>query len=193
LPNDHDIGRLQIAVKDAAFVRGVQRVGNLARQPHRFILRHRPAQRFPLEILEDQVIGPDIVDLANVWVVDRGNGARFALKPAHIVGDHPLDRDRAIQSAIVGLVDFAHASGADQRLDRVRAKPRAGSEKHVVSADSIAGDRLQRRPGLRLEHDLSGFRPRPSTLIGRCQTVRVATFPHRSEGCARSGTRNSLP
>src|SRR5688572_22767931 len=82
---------------------------------------------FPLEILEDQVIRSDVVDLANVWMVDRGNGARFDLKPAHIVGDHPLDRDRAIQSSIVGFVDLAHASGADQRLDRVRAKPRAGS------------------------------------------------------------------
>ncbi len=66
-------------------------------------------------------------EFANVWMVDRGNGARFALKPAHIVCDHPVDRDRAIQSSIVGLVDLAHASGADQRLDRVRAKPRAGS------------------------------------------------------------------
>jgi hypothetical protein len=32
LPNDHDIGGRQIAVKNAAFVRGVQCVGNLARQ-----------------------------------------------------------------------------------------------------------------------------------------------------------------
>ena len=37
LPNDHDIGGLQIAVKNAAFVRGVQCVGNLARQTHRFV------------------------------------------------------------------------------------------------------------------------------------------------------------
>jgi len=47
LPNDDDIGGLQIAVKNAAFVRSVQCVGNLARQPHRFILRHRPAECFP--------------------------------------------------------------------------------------------------------------------------------------------------
>jgi hypothetical protein len=41
LPNDHDIGGLQIAVKNAAFVRRVQGVGNLARQPHRFISSNR--------------------------------------------------------------------------------------------------------------------------------------------------------
>jgi hypothetical protein len=54
--------------------------------------------------LEDEVIGSDVGDLANVWMVDRGNGARFALKPAHIVCDHPLDRERTIQAFIVRFV-----------------------------------------------------------------------------------------
>jgi hypothetical protein len=98
LPNDHDIGGLQIAVKNAQFVRRVQGVGNLARQLHRFVSTDGTAEGFPLEILEDQVVGSDVVDLADVWMVDRGDGARFALKPAHIVGDQPLHRDRAIQA-----------------------------------------------------------------------------------------------
>ena len=91
LPNDHDIGRLQIAVKNAAFVRRVQGVGNLARQPHSFVSSHRTAERFALEILEDEIVGSDVVDLANVWMVDRGDGARFTLKPAHILITLPLD------------------------------------------------------------------------------------------------------
>jgi hypothetical protein len=118
----------EIAVKNAAFVRRVQCVGNLARQPHGFVSSRRTADRFPLEILEDEVIGSDIVDLANVWMVDRGNGARLALKSARIVSNQPLDRDRAIQALIVRLVDLAHTSRADQRLDRVWAEPRAGSQ-----------------------------------------------------------------
>ena len=85
-------------MQNAAFVRRVQGVGNLARQPHGFVSSHRTADRFPLEILEDEVIGSDVVDLANVWMVDRGNGARLALKSARIVGNQPLDRDRAIQA-----------------------------------------------------------------------------------------------
>ena len=56
-------GWFQIAVKDAAFVRGVQWVGNLARQPQRCVSSNRTAERLPLEILEDQVIGSDVVDL----------------------------------------------------------------------------------------------------------------------------------
>jgi hypothetical protein len=38
----------------------------------------------------------------------------------------------------VRLVDLAHPSRADQRLDRVWAEPRAGSQEHDASADSIA-------------------------------------------------------
>ena len=87
LPNDHDIGRFQIAVKNAAFVRRVQSVGDLARQPHGFVSSHRTADRLPLEILEDEVIGSDVVDLANVWMVERGDGARLALKLARIVSN----------------------------------------------------------------------------------------------------------
>ena len=117
LPNDHDIGRLQIAVKNAAFVRRLQRVGNLARQTHRLVRNDRTAQRFPVEIFENEVVGSDIVDLANMWMVDRGNRARFALKLARIVSNQPLDRDRAIQASIVRLVDLAHTSRADERLD----------------------------------------------------------------------------
>ena len=110
MADDHDIRRLQIAVKDPAFVRRVQGVGDLARQPYSFVSSNRTADRFPVEILEDEVIGSDVVDLANVWMVDRGNGARLALKSARIVSDQPLDRDRAIQAFIVRLVDLTHTS-----------------------------------------------------------------------------------
>ena len=47
LPDDHAIGGFQMAVQDAAFMRRVQGVGNLARQPHGFISSHRTADRFP--------------------------------------------------------------------------------------------------------------------------------------------------
>jgi hypothetical protein len=79
-------------------------------------------------------------------MVDRGNGARLALKSARIVSDQPLDRDRAIQAPIVRLVDLAHGARADQRFDGVRAESGPRSQGHVVSADSIARD----RPSLRV-------------------------------------------
>jgi hypothetical protein len=71
-------------------------------------------------------------------MVDRGYGARFALKAAHIVSDHPLDCDRTVEAFIVRLVDLAHTSRADQRFDRVWAEPRAGRQVHGL------GDRFYR-------------------------------------------------
>ncbi len=132
LADDHNIRRLQIAVKDPALVRRVQGVGDLGRQPYRFVLCNPISKWFPLEILEDEVIGSDVVDLANVRMVNRGDGARFALKPVRIVSDQPLDRDRAIQASIVRLVDLAHTARADQRLNFVRAESGPRSQEHLV-------------------------------------------------------------
>ena len=147
LPKDDDIRRLQIAVENAAFVRGLQSVGNLARQPNRLVSGDGTAQRFSLEIFKDEVIGTHLVDLADVWMVDRGDGARFALEPAVVLREHPLDPDGAIQSSVVRVGDLAHTSRADERFDRVWAEPRAGSQEHAVSADFIPRDRPLTPPG----------------------------------------------
>jgi hypothetical protein len=78
LPKDHDIGRLQIAVKNAAFVRRCSASAIwLARRTASSELTG-PRSGLSLEIFEDEVIGTDVVDLADVWMVDRGKRARFA-------------------------------------------------------------------------------------------------------------------
>jgi hypothetical protein len=51
----------------------------------------------------------------------------------------------------VRLVDLAQPARADERLDCVRAKPRAGSQGHVVSADSIAALRAHVEPRRNLQ------------------------------------------
>jgi hypothetical protein len=96
-------------------------------------------------------------------MVDRSDGARFALKPVVIVGDHPLDRDGAIQASIARFVDLTHTSRADQRLDFVWAKLRTGSEDHVVSVDSIVRVHLSTQPGPGGGRHLIGIRTRRST------------------------------
>jgi hypothetical protein len=45
-----------------------------------------------------------------------------------------LDRDVASQPRIVGAIDLAHAAGADQAVDLVRAEPRARRERVVHAA-----------------------------------------------------------
>jgi hypothetical protein len=41
-----------------------------------------------------------------------------------------LDRDVTIQSRVVRPIHFAHATGANEREDLVRAEPGAGLERH---------------------------------------------------------------
>jgi hypothetical protein len=61
-----------VTVKNAAFVRNLQCVGN---QDGPLRQKDRTAELFPPEILEDEVIGPDVVDLANVYMALRVLGS----------------------------------------------------------------------------------------------------------------------
>jgi hypothetical protein len=101
-PNHHHIGGCDIAMKDAAFVSGLERISHLDRQATRIRLGDRSAERFTVQVFEDKVVRSDVVDLAKLR-------------------RHPLDRDGSVQPQILRLVDNAHASGADERFDFVRA------------------------------------------------------------------------
>jgi hypothetical protein len=59
-----------------------------------------------------------------VWVVEAGDGPRFALET---LGESPLaylDGNGAIKTRVAGLVDFAHPSSAKQGNDFIRSQPR---------------------------------------------------------------------
>ena len=57
-------------------------------------------------------------DLDDVWVIDRGGDARFVLKLRGVINlvgkffPQEFDRNEAIESGIVGLVNRAHSSTA---------------------------------------------------------------------------------
>ena len=75
-----DVGRLQIAVDDAFAVRGIQRIGNLDGVLQRLIERQRPFERLALDVLHHQVVRADVVELADVGMIQRGDRARLALE-----------------------------------------------------------------------------------------------------------------
>ena len=88
---DEDVGGFDVAVDDARAMRGVQRVGNLdAHVEHRVQAqrtRGEPIlQRRPLQILHDDERSPvllaDVVDRADIRVVQRRRGLRFPREPA---------------------------------------------------------------------------------------------------------------
>ena len=132
---------------DAGAVRAVERVADLDRNRERFIDRkpRRSAQpvreRLAFEILEHQVVelavAADVVDGADVRIVQRGNRARFLLEALprfrigrERAGEH-LDGDRAIEPGVARAVDLAHAARAERGDDFVRTETRACFERHV--------------------------------------------------------------
>jgi hypothetical protein len=72
----------------------------------------------------------NIVERADVRVVEAGDGFRLALKSLACLRStvavfrQNLDGDCAVEAAISGLVDLAHAPHADRRENLVRAKAR---------------------------------------------------------------------
>ena len=78
----------------------------------------------------------DVVDGADVRIVQRGNRARFLLEAlprfrigGERAGEH-LDGDRAIEPDVARAVDLAHAARADGAEDFVRTEARADGQRH---------------------------------------------------------------
>ena len=121
-------------MRDAGAVRAIERVADLHRRspaPRRPAARRRPAQaigqRLALEKLQDEVVeiavAADVVDRADVRIVERGDGARFLLEAlprlrvsGERAGQH-LDGDRAVEPRVTGAIDLAHAARAERRDD----------------------------------------------------------------------------
>ena len=81
------------------------------------------------------LIGPEVVDGHDVGVGQRGDGLGFALEAGQAVGvfgdlgRQDLDGDDAVE-CVAGLVDLAHASGADGLEDLVVTQTCAGLDIH---------------------------------------------------------------
>ena len=118
-------------MRDALLVRGVESIANLRGVLQRLIERQRSLERRALDVLHHQVIRPDIVERADVGMIQRRDSARFALESFAELGLGNLDRDDAIEARVAGLVHLAHAARADGRKDFVRAEFFAGRERHV--------------------------------------------------------------
>ena len=73
----------------------------------------------------------DVVDGADVGMIQRGGRPRLALEAlertglhGHVVGQE-LEGDRAIEARVFGLVDHAHAAAAEEFGDLVVGDPLA--------------------------------------------------------------------
>ena len=82
---DHDVGRFQIAMNDALAVRLHQRSHDLRSVGERRLHGKRSAfepgrDRLALHQFHDEVIRPNIVERADVGMIQRRNRARLALE-----------------------------------------------------------------------------------------------------------------
>ena len=87
-------------------------------------------QRLSVDELHDQVVRPDVVERADVGVVERRNGAHFALEA---VGEGvlcALDRHGTIQPGVGPPIDLTHPAAAEKRHDLVRTDSHPGCQSH---------------------------------------------------------------
>jgi hypothetical protein len=141
----HDVFWLEVAVNDSGGVSGGQAVGYLRGDFEKFAGRdglagEQRSERFTLDQFADDVLlagfNADVVNGDDVGVVERGDGAGFALKAAAQIGAggdffaEDLDGDVAIKARIAGAVNFAHAADAENRLDLIVAESGVGGEGH---------------------------------------------------------------
>ncbi len=95
-------------------------------------------ERLALEVRHDEEVRAvgfaDVVDAADVRMIERSDRARLALEAqigiAGNLGREDLDRDAAIEPRVAGLVDLAHPARAraERADDFVRAKSGASTK-----------------------------------------------------------------
>jgi hypothetical protein len=132
-------------VYDTRPVRLFQRIADLHAALERLLQRHRPFlkprfQSFALDILHNQVVGSilatDVVQHANMRMIQRRNGAGFPLETLFGLGiirqmnGKDFDGDGAVEARVCRAIDFSHASGAQRGNDFVGAEFRASGEGH---------------------------------------------------------------
>ena len=125
-----NVGGFQIAMRDVFLVRGVQRIADLRGIADRSIKRERTLERSPVDKLHDQIIGPDVVNLTNIGMIQRGDGFGFPLEALRELRGGNFDGHLAIQARIFGAKHFTHAARANRRDDLVRAKLIASGKWH---------------------------------------------------------------
>jgi hypothetical protein len=132
-------------------MRGVESVGDLARDAEGLIYGDGAvldsfSERRAVDHLHHEIVRADIVERADVGMVERGHGHRFLSEAAAESPFGDLDGDVAVEARVARLVDLAHAAATDDLIDAIRAKLGAGIQR-------IRGQDVSQRA---VEHFLAG-------------------------------------
>src|ERR1019366_1448850 len=127
---DFDVRRFEVAVDDTFFVRRFESGGELAGDPEYFVERQWAFRRFALDILHHDVVRADIVDLANVRMVQRRNRTRFTLETLGELLFRYLNRDMPVKPLIARQPNRSHAAFANRTEKLIGAEMCAGGWAH---------------------------------------------------------------
>ena len=116
---------------DPFFMRRVERLGDLPRDIQSFFERQRPlldplGKRRLLDQFHYEVVGADVVERADIQMIQRGDGAGFGFEAVRELLGGDFAGDFAAKARITRPRDFAHAALANRRDQLVRAEPRGG-------------------------------------------------------------------
>ena len=142
----------------------------------------------------------DVVDGADVGMVERRDGARLALEPLErqAVGDkrwrERLQRDDAIEPRIARPIHFAHSARAERAEHLIRSKAGAGCERQtgwIIPPRSARLPRAGRWSGCPRRRPRQGSRtPRHHSLSVR-RSARTGSSARAARGWARAATRRA--
>ena len=198
---DENIGRLDVAMDDAFAVRGVESFRDLdSNFEGGFRLHRAPAdtvlQRHPVHELhgDERLAGilADVVNGANVGMIERRRGLGFAPKPfeglrvARQFHGKEFQGDETIQARILRFVDHAHTAAAelfDNAVMGNRAankRRRIGHEPHILDFAKRPSQRTHRLPQCTNSRSLLQFRVFGFGLF-QDGHVRVGVFPQREK------------
>ena len=105
---------------DSLAVCRFERAGNLQRDPHRIGRCHGTGERRSVDVLHDQIIAADIVQGADVRVIEARDRACLAFdgSAGHT---ESLDGHDTVKPGIPGLPDVSHTARSNPGQEDVRA------------------------------------------------------------------------
>src|SRR5262245_34128607 len=117
---------------DAGLMCGAKRLEHLPRNLEIALdgkrAREPVPQCFSIHQLRDEVVGADIVDGADVGMIQHGDRANLAVESFAEALGRDLDRDLSMEPGIESPVDLAHAAGTQETENLVRTQSGAGRQ-----------------------------------------------------------------
>ena len=140
----------------------MERVGDLQGETDGVLLRLRAAQRGAVDVLNDQIVIADVVELADVRMIQRRDRACFLFESLGVFRLQSFDRDRAADARVARLPHLAHSSGAERLVQDIGTDMRAPPPAIHVPADCKSAF----RPALRCDATACRLRFNPRCADG---------------------------